>query len=40
MEGYRFVLHGKPNLHAIRPAFLTITVAGPVSVTCAEHVQQ
>jgi hypothetical protein len=28
-DGYRFVLHGKPNLHAIRPAFLTVTVAGP-----------
>jgi hypothetical protein len=29
VDGYRFVLHGQPHLRAIRPAFLTITVARP-----------
>jgi hypothetical protein len=29
VDGYRFVLHGRPNLHAIQAAFLTITVDGP-----------
>ncbi len=27
--GYRFVLHGRPRLRAIEPAFLTITVTNP-----------
>jgi hypothetical protein len=27
--GYRFTLHGRPNLHAIEADFLTMTVAGP-----------
>jgi hypothetical protein len=27
--GYRFTLHGTPNLHAISAGFLTVTVAGP-----------
>jgi hypothetical protein len=27
--GYKFVLHGKPALQAIRPAFLTVTVTAP-----------
>jgi len=29
VDGYRFTLQGKPALHAISPAFLTITVARP-----------
>jgi hypothetical protein len=28
-DGYRFTLHGRPNLHAIEADFLTITVADP-----------
>jgi hypothetical protein len=28
-DGYRFTLHGSPNLHAIEAGFLTITVADP-----------
>jgi hypothetical protein len=27
--GYRFLMHGTPQLRAIQPAFLTITVTGP-----------
>lgn len=27
--GYRFTMHGTPRLHAIRPAFLTVTVTDP-----------
>jgi hypothetical protein len=29
VDGYGFVLHGRPNLHAIQAAFLTITVDDP-----------
>jgi hypothetical protein len=29
VEGYRFMLHGRPHLHAIEPAFLTVTVRDP-----------
>jgi hypothetical protein len=29
VDGYRFTLHGKPRLRAVRPAFLTITVEDP-----------
>jgi hypothetical protein len=29
VDGYRFTLHGKPNLRAISPAFLTFTVTRP-----------
>ena len=29
VDGYRFTLHGKPALHAISPAFLTISVTRP-----------
>jgi len=29
VDGYRFTLHGRPNLHAIQAAFLTITVTDP-----------
>jgi hypothetical protein len=29
VDGYRFTLHGTPALHAISPAFLTITVTRP-----------
>ena len=28
-DGYRFTLHGRPNLHAIEADFLAVTVAGP-----------
>ena len=28
-DGYRFTLHGRPNLHAIEAGFLTITLDGP-----------
>src|SRR5205807_1872466 len=28
-SGYRFTLHGRPNLHAIEAASLTLTVADP-----------
>ena len=29
VDGYRFTLHGRPHLRAIRPAFLHFTVSGP-----------
>jgi len=29
VDGFRFTLHGTPRLHAIQPAFLDFTVAGP-----------
>src|SRR5439155_4227619 len=29
VDGYRFTLHGRPRLRAIRPAFLHFTVKGP-----------
>jgi hypothetical protein len=29
VDGYRFTLHGKPTLHAIEAAFLTLTVDNP-----------
>ena len=29
VDGYRFTLHGRPRLRAIRPAFLHFTVTGP-----------
>jgi hypothetical protein len=29
VSGFRFDLHGKPSLHAIQPAFLTVTVTAP-----------
>jgi hypothetical protein len=29
VDGYRVTMHGKPDLHAIRAAFLTITVTTP-----------
>jgi hypothetical protein len=29
IDGYRFTLHGRPHLRAIRPAFLRFTVTGP-----------
>jgi hypothetical protein len=29
VDGYRLVLHSKPNLHAIQAAFLMFTVTGP-----------
>jgi hypothetical protein len=29
VDGYTFTLHGTPHLHAIQPAFLAFTVAGP-----------
>jgi hypothetical protein len=29
VDGYRFTLHGRPRLRAIRPAFLSFTVSGP-----------
>jgi hypothetical protein len=29
VDGYRFVLHGRPRLRAIQPAFLTVTVTAP-----------
>ena len=29
VDGYRFTLHGRPRLRAIRPAFLSLTVSGP-----------
>jgi hypothetical protein len=31
VDGYRFTLHPHPPLHAIQPAFLTITVRDPTS---------
>ena len=35
--GYRFTLHGTPNLHAIQAGFLTVTVAGPHGQAGALH---
>jgi hypothetical protein len=29
VDGYRFVLHGNPRLHAVQAAFLTMTVTDP-----------
>jgi hypothetical protein len=29
VDGYRFQMHGKPQLHAIQAAFLTVTVTSP-----------
>ena len=37
VDGYRFTLHGRPNLHAIQAGFLTITVTDPTGKPGAVH---